>query len=495
MDGTHGTNRKGLDLTIVLIKDDRNAGFPIAFFLTNRVDQAVQVVFLCALKERLGGIILADYFMSDDDPKYYNSWVKIMGNLPKKLLDVASILKQAGFILRKWVSNDPRIVQNIHYDGSDIEVLKLGSNENSETLGVFWAPKPDTLSFKISSDSFQGRSTKRSILSGVSQIYDPLGLLSVCIISVKILLQKLWSEKLNWDESVSIDLHSKWVRWRREILCLNKLELPRHIRWRDTVSSELHCFCDASQDSYATCIYVRSINQQGTIMDIQPENLPETKKVSVVSCSLNVENIINFDRFSSYMRFVRSIAYCFRFCHNCKKLKIKFDCLSKDELHIAMLAIERLIQRKHFRLEYIALSSGKSLHPKSSLLCLNPFVCDDGIIRVGGRLENSKYSYDKQHPILLPKGHHVILTRTSFARGSNAITFVGKFLHDYNGKIIALEGIEWSFIPPYSPHFGGLWESGVKSVKHHPKRVLTRACLVYEEFLTVWSQKHGDQWR
>nr|CAI5832353.1 unnamed protein product [Callosobruchus analis] len=47
MDGTHGTNRKGLDLTIVLIKDDRNAGFPEAFFLTNRVDQAVQEVFLC----------------------------------------------------------------------------------------------------------------------------------------------------------------------------------------------------------------------------------------------------------------------------------------------------------------------------------------------------------------------------------------------------------------------------------------------------------------
>nr|CAI5827925.1 unnamed protein product [Callosobruchus analis] len=47
MDGTHGTNRKGLDLTIVLIKDDRNAGFPVAFFLTNRVDQGVQEVFLC----------------------------------------------------------------------------------------------------------------------------------------------------------------------------------------------------------------------------------------------------------------------------------------------------------------------------------------------------------------------------------------------------------------------------------------------------------------
>ncbi|KAK4879666.1 hypothetical protein RN001_007812 [Aquatica leii] len=46
MDGTHGTNRKRMDLTIILIKDDRNAGFPVAFLLSNRVDQLIQEVFL-----------------------------------------------------------------------------------------------------------------------------------------------------------------------------------------------------------------------------------------------------------------------------------------------------------------------------------------------------------------------------------------------------------------------------------------------------------------
>nr|CAI5832352.1 unnamed protein product [Callosobruchus analis] len=45
------------------------------------------------LKERLGGIILADHFMSDDDPKYYNAWVKIMGNLPKRLLCTWHVVK------------------------------------------------------------------------------------------------------------------------------------------------------------------------------------------------------------------------------------------------------------------------------------------------------------------------------------------------------------------------------------------------------------------
>ncbi|GFT57618.1 uncharacterized protein TNCV_4635421 [Trichonephila clavipes] len=46
----------------------------------------------------------------------------------------------------------------------------------------------------------------------------------------------------------------------------------------------------------------------------------------------------------------------------------------------------------------------------------------------------------------------------------------------------------WNFIPPRSSNFGGLWESGVKSFKTHPKRVARCSNLTLEEFITLLAE-------
>ncbi|XP_076658785.1 uncharacterized protein LOC143362467 [Halictus rubicundus] len=52
----------------------------------------------------------------------------------------------------------------------------------------------------------------------------------------------------------------------------------------------------------------------------------------------------------------------------------------------------------------------------------------------------------------------------------------------------SIDSISWRFIPPGAPHFGGIWEAGVKSVKGHLKRVLGDQTLTYEEFSTLLCQ-------
>ena len=50
------------------------------------------------------------------------------------------------------------------------------------------------------------------------------------------------------------------------------------------------------------------------------------------------------------------------------------------------------------------------------------------------------------------------------------------------------KGIDWRFIPERAPHFGGLWESTVKSIKTHLKKVTANVKLTYEEASTVLTQ-------
>lgn len=177
---------------------------------------------------------------------------------------VSSELKKGCFALRKWISNDPRV----------LEEISIGENNNSfyfdmcnekRTLGLKWSCKNDTLEFEINFDQQCTKVTKRSILGTIARIFDPLGLLSPCTVIAKIIMQKLWLEKLDWDESLSLNLHTQWMKFRDQLENLKCLQIPRFVMGNSHVYLELHCFADASQEAYGASIYIRSIDSLGNI--------------------------------------------------------------------------------------------------------------------------------------------------------------------------------------------------------------------------------------
>nr|XP_053612116.1 uncharacterized protein LOC128676157 [Plodia interpunctella] len=94
-----------------------------------------------------------------------------------------------------------------------------------------------------------------------------------------------------------------------------------------------------------------------------------------------------------------------RFINNCKTFMPKLSGpLQVDELKNAHNCLIKLAQKDSFSKELNLIKNGKSLKP-TLLISLDPFLDVDGIIRVGGRLSSSMYSFDKKHPIVL-KGDH-----------------------------------------------------------------------------------------
>ena len=82
--------------------------------------------------------------------------------------------------------------------------------------------------------------------------------------------------------------------------------------------------------------------------------------------------------------------------------------LSCEDLKRAEVALIRCVQRKYYDEELRLLREGKTVGSQSKILKLDPQLDKDGIMRVGGRLQQAQISEDSKHQIILPHGEQLV---------------------------------------------------------------------------------------
>lgn len=677
------------------------------------------------------------------------------------------LLKAGQFNLRKWISNHSEFLETITPDHREI-VLPI-CDQSTKALGIKWYPREDEFQFTINMSSSDVKMSKRSILSTISKLYDPLGWIAPVIVFAKIFMQKLWLQSIDWDETLSADLNKTWQQYYDELKSVEDIRIPRWLNGgAQQRSCEIHGFCDSSIMAYAAVVYLKIIDEAGSIhinLLMSKTKVAPIKQVSLPRLELcgavllaklikSVKETMHFsqeikthawtdstivltwlqshpsrwktfignrvseihtvlkenvwrhvpskdnpadcasrglnpselkqhtlwwsgpqwlkfsedkwpilpvptdtnletrvaahflheerdfkliDKFSSLTKLLRTSAYVFRFINKCKRIYTGpiSDQLTVEEINYSRIFWIKWTQKLHYPNEWENLHSGKVVSKKSTILNLSPFIGNDGLIRVGGRLRYADLRYNEKHQIILPTNGQftrllidrthadtlhggtqlmlrVLRTEYWIINARNTIrhqihkctvchrhkgqtqsqlmgdlpkarvTVSRPFTHtgiDYCGPInirvshgrsnktfkgyiavfvcltvkaihleavsslsteaflaafrrfvarrglcsdiytdcgsnfvgaekelksemqqaiiqqskevaeaLCIKGIKWHFIPPGAPHFGGLWEAGVKATKHHLRRILGNSVLTFEELSTTLTQ-------
>ncbi|GFV96322.1 integrase catalytic domain-containing protein [Trichonephila clavipes] len=146
----------------------------------------------------------------------------------------------------------------------------------------------------------------------------------------------------------------------------------------------------------------------------------EQKSVSIFNLFTHTSNdVIHglFEHYSSLTKVIRIFAYCQRFIKNCKKIASQGSSISSSHINTTSLTfsetktaeetIIRWVQGFYFQEEIRSIKKQISLPPKSPLRSLHPFIDEHGLVRVGGRLQNSQLPFNSKHPIILPSQHSI----------------------------------------------------------------------------------------
>ncbi|XP_025191471.1 uncharacterized protein LOC112591769 [Melanaphis sacchari] len=412
--------------------------------------------------------VASDFYMDD-----YLGGAQTIDAAIKLRDGIVTITNKCGFNLRKWVSNDKRLLTGIPNDDNDpLRVLNLDGSA-VKTLGLNWSPINDTYTYKIDKMNNDGVITKRTVLSAIATIFDPLSLIGPVVVKAKMFMQQLWTNKISWDERLPPLLYDEWNTYYEDIFEIVQIQIPRCVIGVDkAIRIQIHCFADASIKAYAAAMYLRATDEYGnhvtrliaakSVGEVQqfssatewshvrssenpadvlsrgcspnqlrehklwwegpqwlqvdeslwpnarekaplpPEDMPDLKGEKPVVLSTKVEFGI-IEKYSCLQKLLRITAYCMRWKTYDSKNKHFSAEIETEELNAVKTLLIKLVQKQYFIEEIKCLIAKKDVSKRSKLKLLCPFIDKNGVLRVGGRLNNMQsINVDKRNPVLLP---------------------------------------------------------------------------------------------
>ena len=110
------------------------------------------------------------------------------------------------------------------------------------------------------------------------------------------------------------------------------------------------------------------------------------------------------ENYSNLRTVFRVAAWIRRFIHNCRSVEKKQGELTAEELVDAEKCLILEAQGESYQWELSELRSGREIHKDSKIRDLTP---QDGLLCVGGRLQQSDMSFSERHPRILPSNHRL----------------------------------------------------------------------------------------
>ncbi|XP_067634860.1 uncharacterized protein [Eurosta solidaginis] len=140
-------------------------------------------------------------------------------------------------------------------------------------------------------------------------------------------------------------------------------------------------------------------------------NLVKENRVSPVFLTSS-NNLIDFNRFSTYIRLKRATAWVFRFIDRTRGRSSgdgHFG-LTSDKLNTAEAYLCRQSQLADYAMELKQLQDNQAVSHESPIRDLLPYLDTNSVMRVGGRIQAASWlPLDAIHPIVLPPKHRVTL--------------------------------------------------------------------------------------